>query len=98
MDLDGSPLHALGISLNMHQKQFSEEFQLNGAMFDDRLDYVLGAYYFTEEGDLHDLATFREGMLQVDGPNQLKTTAWAWAEAWRLRSIEALNADCCIGS
>jgi outer membrane receptor protein involved in Fe transport len=76
-DLDGSPLTALHISLNMHQKQYSQEIQLNGAAFDDRFDYVVGAYYFYEEGDLHDMVTFREGLLEVDGPNILNTSAWA---------------------
>ena len=49
----------LEISLNMHQKQYSEELQLNGQVWEDRLNYVLGAYYFKEEGDLHDMVIFR---------------------------------------
>jgi iron complex outermembrane receptor protein len=32
-------------------EQFSEELQLQGTALDDRLNYLVGAYYFTEEGD-----------------------------------------------
>lgn len=32
------------------QDQFSQEFQFLGTAFDDRLDYVVGLYYFEEEG------------------------------------------------
>lgn len=31
------------------QNQFSQEFQVTGSAWDDRLDYVFGAFYFTEE-------------------------------------------------
>lgn len=34
-----------------NQEQFSQELQLVGTTFDDRLDYVFGAYYFNEKGD-----------------------------------------------
>ena len=77
MDLDGSPLNFLHTSFDMPQKEYSQEVQLSGLAFDDRLDYVLGGYYFHEEGHLHDYVTFAEGLLQVDGPNDLWTTAYA---------------------
>lgn len=77
MDLDGSPLDILHTSFEMNQKQFSQELQLTGIAFDDRLDYVFGAYYFEESGDLHDYVTFPAGLLQIDGPNDLATSAWA---------------------
>jgi len=31
--------------------QFTQEFQLQGSMLDDRLDYTVGLYYFEEESD-----------------------------------------------
>ena len=31
------------------QEQFSHEFQLSGSLFDNSLDYIVGAYYFEEE-------------------------------------------------
>jgi iron complex outermembrane recepter protein len=78
MDLDGSPLNFLHTSFTMNQKQFSQEFQLLGNAADKRLNYVLGAYYFKESGDLHDYVTFAEGLLQVDGPNDLATKNYAF--------------------
>ena len=35
---------------NYNHEQFSEELQLTGALFNERLQYVLGAYYFEEDG------------------------------------------------
>ncbi|MEZ5893317.1 MAG: TonB-dependent receptor [Parvularculaceae bacterium] len=77
MDLDGSPLNFLHTSFTTDQWQFSQEIQLTGSAMDERLHYVFGGYYFVEEGDLHDFVTFAEGLLQVDGPNYLKTTNYA---------------------
>ncbi|OYU71913.1 MAG: hypothetical protein CFE32_25265, partial [Alphaproteobacteria bacterium PA3] len=65
MDIDGSPLNFLHTSFTMNQYQFSQELQLNGSAMDKKLNYVLGAYYFKEAGDLHDYVTFAEGLLQV---------------------------------
>ena len=78
MDLDGSPLNFLHTSFTMNQKQFSQELQLTGNAMDKKLNYVLGAYYFKESGDLHDYVTFAEGLLQVDGPNTLATKNYAF--------------------
>ncbi len=35
---------------NYNHEQFSQELQLTGAGFNERLQYVLGAYYFEEDG------------------------------------------------
>jgi iron complex outermembrane receptor protein len=78
MDLDGSPLNFLNVSFEMNQKQFSQELQLAGSAMDKKLNYVLGAYYFKESGNLHDWVTFAEGLLQVDGPNDLSTKNYAF--------------------
>lgn len=78
MDLDGSPLNFLHTSFEMNQKQFSQELQLTGTAVDKKLNYVLGAYYFKESGNLHDYVTFAEGLLQVDGPNDLSTRNYAF--------------------
>jgi len=77
-DLDNSPLNFLHTSFTMNQYQFSQEVQLLGTALDRKLNYVLGAYYFKEAGDLHDYVTFAEGLLQVDGPNDLSTKNYAF--------------------
>jgi len=77
MDLDGAPIPALQVSFAMNQWQFSQEVQLLGNLLDGNLNYVVGAYYFKEAGDLHDYVPFIEGLLQVDGPNTLATENYA---------------------
>ncbi len=77
MDLDGSPLPILEPSFEMPQREFSQELQLNGTALGERLNYTLGAYYFKEEGHLHDWVIFPAGLLMVDGPNDLDTEAKA---------------------
>jgi len=77
MDLSGSPESVLNTSFSMGQDQTSEELQLNGVTFNDKLTYSAGAYYFQEGGYLHDFVTFPMGILMIDGPNSLKTSAEA---------------------
>lgn len=77
-DADGSPLNFLQLSFDQRQEQFSQELQLLGNAFDQNLKYVLGGYYFHEEGTLHDFVTFAEGLLQVDGPNTFDTENYAF--------------------
>ena len=48
-DADGSPLKIYHYSGLMDQTQFSQEFQLIGSAFSDKLDWVVGAYYLDEE-------------------------------------------------
>ena len=77
LDADGSPLNMLQLSFTMNQWQVSQELQILGHALDKKLNYVFGGYYFKEAGDLHDYVTFAEGLLQVDGPNRLKTENYA---------------------
>src|SRR5690606_23468921 len=64
-------------SFEMPQRELSQELQLSGSLADDRLQYTLGAYYFREEGNLHDWVIFPYGLLMIDGPNDLETRASA---------------------
>ncbi|WP_353228233.1 TonB-dependent receptor [Novosphingobium sp.] len=77
VDLDGSPLNFLQTSFTVKQHQWSQEFQINGSSADKKLKYTVGAYVFNEAGDLHDYVTFADGLLQVDGPGRINTTALA---------------------
>ena len=77
VDLDGSPLNFLATSFTVKQHQWSQEFQANGTSADKKLKYTVGAYFFNEAGDLHDYVTFADGLLQVDGPGRINTTAFA---------------------
>jgi iron complex outermembrane receptor protein len=77
VDLDGSPLSFLQTSFTVNQRQWSQELQLNGSAFTNKLKYTFGAYYFDEAGGLHDYVTFADGLLQVDGPGRVSTKAYA---------------------
>jgi len=91
LDADGSPLNFLQLSFTMNQWQFSQEFQLLGKALDNKLNYVLGAYFFKEAGDLHDYVTFGEGLIQVDGPNRLKTQNYAFFGQVDYRPIDLIG-------
>ncbi|WP_333567636.1 TonB-dependent receptor [Sphingorhabdus sp.] len=77
LDGDGSPVNMSTYSFDQRQKQFSQELQLVGTALDDKLNYVLGAYYFTESGFLADYVISGEGIYVIDGPNWLSTDAYA---------------------
>lgn len=91
LDADGSPLNFLQLSFTMNQWQLSQELQLIGQAFDDRLNYVLGGYFFKEAGNLHDYVTFAEGQVQVDGPNRLETENFATFGQVDFRATEWLG-------
>jgi iron complex outermembrane receptor protein len=76
-DFDGSPLSMLEVSFSTYQKQWSHELQFSGSSWEDRWQWVLGGYYFHEEGDLTDYVTFPAGFLQIYGENEFDTDAWA---------------------
>ncbi|MEM9749391.1 MAG: TonB-dependent receptor [Pseudomonadota bacterium] len=47
---DGSPFTIFETTDDFNQDQFSQELQVTGAAFDDIFEYVVGAYYFREDG------------------------------------------------
>ena len=77
LDGDGSPINMSSYSFEQRQMQFSQELQLVGNALDEKLNYVLGAYYFHESGFLADYVIAGEGIYVIDGPNWLKTDAYA---------------------
>ncbi len=77
IDLDGTPESIQEVTDHQEQEQWTQEFQLLGTLFDDRLDYVFGLYYFTEEGFVHDFVPF-QGLLYVyDYQNDVDTESYA---------------------
>ncbi|MCY4041684.1 MAG: TonB-dependent receptor [Gammaproteobacteria bacterium] len=77
-DFDGGmPFVAGDASFDTQQEQLSQEFQITGLALNDQLDWLLGAYYFYEEGGLTDYVPLLGGLIQVLGPNQFENTAYA---------------------
>ncbi len=77
-DLDGLAESMQEVTDTQEQHQISQEFQLNGKAFGDRLDFAAGLYYFTESGFVHDFVPFDTGYLYVyDYQNDVKTSSYA---------------------
>lgn len=77
LDGDGSPVNMSTYSFDQRQQQFSQELQVVGSALEDRLNYVLGGYFFRESGFLADYVISGEGIYVIDGPNWLATNAYA---------------------
>jgi iron complex outermembrane receptor protein len=77
VDLDGLPEQIQEVTDRQHQYQWSQEFQLNGKAFSDRLDYVAGIYYFKEAGYVHDFVPFQGILYVYDIANDVDTKSYA---------------------
>lgn len=75
-DQDGAPQRVSYLIDIYDQKQITQEFQLLGTgFFDDRLDWVMGTYYFQEDGKNINPVRFAAVDLQSGG--HFDTEAWA---------------------
>src|SRR3546814_18828349 len=72
-----SPVVGFEGSFRVKQHQFSEELQLSGKTFNDKLDYLVGAYYFSEGGTESEDVAFPGGLLQIVGDYRFKTKSYA---------------------
>ena len=54
-------------------EQWSQELQLQGTALGDRLNYLVGAYYFTEDGD-QDFAWFLSALAGATSTSQIKAS------------------------
>lgn len=75
LDLDGSPLPLAHTQRLSSYESFSQEFQLTGGT--DRVNYVVGAYYFTDDGYTVNPQTFFGGANIFDSRYGFETDAIA---------------------
>ena len=68
-DLDGSSAFIADSRQIIHERQYSDEFQVLGTALDKALDYVAGAYWFKETGDENQTTR----LLSPTSPNNLVT-------------------------
>lgn len=54
-DEDGSPIEIVSTVNDFEQDQFSQEFQLKGQSFDQKMNWILGLFYIEEQGCHFDL-------------------------------------------
>jgi iron complex outermembrane receptor protein len=76
-DADGSAIDFFELGFEEGQHQVSQEVQLIADLLESKLKLVTGLYYFNEGGYINDLVTFGNGLLQIDGPNELNTSSYA---------------------
>jgi iron complex outermembrane receptor protein len=72
-DNDGSPLQFYESTYSMWQHQISQELQLIGKTLDNRLSYLLGAYYFDENGEDNQDVIFAQGLQQINVDTKINT-------------------------
>ena len=77
IDLDGLPEQIQEVTDSQHQFQVSQEFQLTGSAFGDKLKYATGLYYFKEAGYVHDFVPFQGILYVYDIQNDVDTTSYA---------------------
>ncbi len=65
---DASPLPYLEVVNDVDQHQFSQEFQLVGSLFNDRVDILTGAYYFGEKATDFTEARIASGLFALPSP------------------------------
>lgn len=95
LELDGSPVDIAQTSRITDMNSFSQELQLTGAAIDDRLHYVLGAFYYDESAGTVNPQTFF-GLFgpfanQFDSRYASNTTAWAAYAQADFKITEALK-------
>ena len=66
-DQDGSPIRVSWLIDIYQHEQFSQELQLLGTSFADRLDWIIGGYYFEEDGKNINPVRFSQVYLQSGG-------------------------------
>jgi outer membrane receptor protein involved in Fe transport len=76
-DLDGTPETLQEVTDSQHQWQVSQEFQLLGKAWDNRLNYVGGLYYFKEKGYVHDYVPFESLLYVYDVSNDITNENYA---------------------
>ena len=74
-DSDGSPLTIVHFFDSFTANQFSQELQLSGSAADDKFKWIVGAYYFDEEGNNRNINDF--AIANFDSNNDFTTTSSA---------------------
>jgi iron complex outermembrane receptor protein len=83
-DYDGSPSAFLDQEVVLDQWQFSQELQVFGKSLDDRLDWLAGVYYFTEEGQFDSTIILTEIPVLIFTGNGTKSFAAFGQATYRL--------------
>lgn len=77
LDLDGSLFPVAFTQRISDSHAFSQELQLTGTAFADRLAYVLGTFYFDEKAETVNPQTYFGGGVDLDFNHGSNTESWA---------------------
>ena len=89
-DGDHSPLLISAYHDTLEQQQFTQEFQLLGSSFDNSLNWIIGLYFFDEEGDNVNTLDFVVSSFQSGGKFSNTSKAifsqatWDISDQWSL--------------
>ncbi|MDB5678291.1 TonB-dependent receptor [Sphingomonas bacterium] len=64
-DTDGSPATYIEISRNSRSRQYTQEVQLLGKLFDDKLNFIVGGFYLREDASEFNVATILPGLYRT---------------------------------
>ncbi|MDT8397890.1 MAG: TonB-dependent receptor [Pseudomonadales bacterium] len=77
-DADGSPIASQQLLQTLKHHQWSQEIRLNGALFDDRLDFTVGGFWFEQGGTLEARVDLNyAGIDFIHGPDTTPSTSKA---------------------
>ena len=85
-DADGSPLQFTHTSNDFNHEQFSQEIQLLGDSFGGRLEWIGGAYYFSEEAvdDLRAPLAPSVGTVNINADIENRSYAFFGQATWHM--------------
>ncbi|QZP09018.1 TonB-dependent receptor [Caenibius sp. WL] len=89
LDLDGTPTSLGFSSRDSRYKQFSQELQLTGVA--GRLNYVVGGYYFEDDGFVFNPQSFFSGASNTDSRFGFTTKAYAAYAQFDYKLTDALT-------
>lgn len=91
LDLDGSPLPVAYTQRITSYDAFSQELQLTGQALNDRLNYVLGGFYFSETAETLNPQTYFGGSVDLQSDYGSHTKALALYAQLDYRLADALK-------
>ncbi|MFZ4687773.1 MAG: TonB-dependent receptor [Polymorphobacter sp.] len=91
LDLDGSPLNVAFTQRFTEYDAFSQELQLVGTAFGDKLNYVLGGFYYTETAETLGPQSFFGGGTAFQSDYGSNTDAWALSAQFDYAITNALK-------
>lgn len=75
LDNDHSPLKVVEFTSDFASRQFTQEFQFTGSLFDERMKWLGGLYYYDERSHDRNPIDFSIGSLEVGGDLDVRSYA-----------------------